>query len=127
MIQRIWSVTLTVSDLERAADFYENTLGLEKKYHYKDYAGFDCGGVEIGLKTWGELEPPRAGEPSLDLLVEDLEGTMETLRSRGVVCIRGPEEASWGGRFALFQDPDGHTLQLTRIDWPRYFAANAQG
>jgi len=33
----------------------------KKKYEFKDYAGFDCGGIEIGLKTWGELENPRKG------------------------------------------------------------------
>jgi len=53
VIKRIWDVTFTVSDLRRAIWFYEEVLGLQKKYEFKDYAGFDCGGVEIGLKTWG--------------------------------------------------------------------------
>jgi len=57
MVKRIWDITLTVKDLERAVDFYGNVLGLQK-YEFKDYAGFDCGGVEIGLKTWGEMENP---------------------------------------------------------------------
>jgi catechol 2,3-dioxygenase-like lactoylglutathione lyase family enzyme len=34
MILRVWDVTFTVSDLGRAVDFYENTLGLSQKYHY---------------------------------------------------------------------------------------------
>jgi len=59
MIKRIWDITLTVSDLKNAIDFYENILGLTKKYEFADYAGFDCGGIEIGLKTWGQLENPR--------------------------------------------------------------------
>jgi len=32
MITHIWAVTLTVSDLEQAVRFYENMLGLTKKY-----------------------------------------------------------------------------------------------
>ena len=32
----------------------------------KDYDGFDCGGVEIGLKTWGKIEKPRQGEPCIN-------------------------------------------------------------
>lgn len=28
-------------------DFYKNVLGLQKKYEFEDYAGFDSGGVEI--------------------------------------------------------------------------------
>lgn len=34
MILRVWDVTFTVSDLERAVDFYEHVLGLPKKYQY---------------------------------------------------------------------------------------------
>ena len=59
MITRVWAVTLTVADRGRAVHFYGAKLGLQKKYEYRDYAGFDCGGVKIGLKTWGERESPR--------------------------------------------------------------------
>ena len=30
LIKRIWDITLTVRDLKRAVDFYENVLGLQK-------------------------------------------------------------------------------------------------
>jgi len=36
MISRIWAVTLTVADLQRAVAFYEDVLGLKKKYQYRD-------------------------------------------------------------------------------------------
>ena len=49
MIKTVWCVTFYVSNLEKAAEFYEKTLGLEKKYEYPSYVGFECGGVEIGL------------------------------------------------------------------------------
>ena len=124
MISRIWAITLTVADLQRAVDFYEGVLGLEKKYQYRDYAGFDCGGVEIGLKTWGEREPPRAGEPCIDFAVPDVDRAVEELESRGVEILERPEDVQWGARIARVADPDGHVLQLTRIDWGRYFAAN---
>lgn len=125
LIKGIWSVTLTVADLQRAVDFYERILDLEKKYQYHDYAGFDCGGVEIGLKTWGQLESPRAGEPCIDFYVADVDQAVEELKHRGVEFDREPDDVQWGGRIAVFSDPDGHTLQLTQIDWQRYFAANA--
>lgn len=50
-IRRIWDITLTVKDLKKPVEFYEKILRLQKKYEFKDYAGFDCGGVEVGLKT----------------------------------------------------------------------------
>jgi len=126
MIKRIWDVTLTVRNLERAVQFYEKTLGLLKKYQFSDYAGFDCGGVELGLKTWGGLEPPRQGEPLINLLVDDVDRAYKELVAKGVKFVKEPEETLWGGRIALFQDPDGNTLQLTQIDWRKYFAVCAK-
>lgn len=126
MITRIWAVTLTVGDLERAVDFYGRILGLDKECQYRDYAGFDCGGVELGLKTWGELEPPRKGEPCLDLLVHDVDQAVGKLTQSGVRILLEPEETQWGGRIARFSDPDGYVLQLTQIDWPRYFTVCAR-
>ena len=127
LIRRIWDITLTVKDLKRAADFYENVLGLEKKYEYEDYAGFDCCGVEIGLKTWGGLEEPRKGEPCINFLVENIDEAYESLREKGVRITKGPKETLWGSRILLFEDPDGNSLQLTEIDWNGYFKACSRG
>jgi catechol 2,3-dioxygenase-like lactoylglutathione lyase family enzyme len=123
MIKRIWDITLTVSDLKKAVDFYENILGLQKKYEFKDYAGFDCGGVEIGLKTWGEKEKPRKGEPTIDFLVDNVDESYRTLKERGVNFTKEPEDTLWNARIAIFSDPDGNLLQMVQIDWGKYFAA----
>ena len=125
MIRRIWDITLTVRDLKRAVEFYKNVLGLQKKYEFGDYAGFDCGGVEIGLKTWGELEKPRKGEPCINFLVDDVDAAYETLKRKGVKIIEGPKDTLWGGRVLVFEDPDGNALQMTEIDWGKYFKACA--
>ena len=125
VIKRIWDITLTVRDLKRAVDFYERVLGLQKKYEFKDYAGFDCGGVEIGLKTWGGIEKPRRGEPCIDFLVEDIEDAYKRLQEKGVKVIEEPKETPWGSRILVFEDQDGNTLQLTEIDWGKYFKACA--
>ncbi len=125
MIKRLWDVTLTVRDLKRAVDFYERVLGLQKKYEFQDYAGFDCGGVGIGLKTWGEIEKPRKGEPRINFMVEDIGEAYEILKENSVEVIEGPKETPWGGRILVFLDPDGNTLQFTEIEWSRYFRACA--
>lgn len=123
MIKRIWDISLTVADLNRAIQFYETVLGLVKKYEYKDYAGFDCGGVEIGLKTWGQREESRKGEPCIDFLVDDLDAAYQKLKEKDVTFVREPEDALWGGRFAVFKDPDGHELQIVQVNWKKYFEA----
>jgi len=125
MIRRIWDITLTVADLKKAVDFYENTLNLQKKYAFSDYAGFDCGGIEIGLKTWGEMERPRRGEPCINFAVDDIGETYESLKDKGVIFEEEPRDTQWGGKIALFYDPDFNILQITQIDWKKYFAANA--
>ncbi|RLG72843.1 MAG: hypothetical protein DRO11_01300 [Methanobacteriota archaeon] len=125
MIRRIWDITLTVRDLKRAVEFYENVLGLQKKYEFKDYAGFDCGGVEIGLKTWGGVEEPRKGEPCINFLVENIDDAHKNLQENGVKIVEGPKETVWGGCILVFEDPEGNLLQLTEIDWEKYFEACA--
>ena len=125
MINRVWDVTLTVSDLGRAIEFYRDLLGLPLKYAFRDYVGFDVGGVELGLKTWGGLEPPRRGEPVVSFLVDAVDKVYAELSAKGVKFTKAPEETLWGGRIAVFQDPDGNTLQLTQLDWQKYFKACA--
>ena len=79
MIRRIWDVTLTVSDLQRAVESYERVLGAQKKYEFPDYAGFECAGIELGLNTWGGLQSPQIGVPYVDLLVDDIHESSATL------------------------------------------------
>jgi len=124
MILRVWDVTFTVSDLQRAIAFYRDVLGLELKYAYSNYAGLDCGGVEIGLATARPAEAPE-GAPCVDLLVRGLDEAFRELSERGVRFLKEPHETAWGSRIALFCDPDGNRLQLVQIDWPHYFAACA--
>jgi len=124
MILRVWDVSFRVADLERSVDFYENVLRLQKKYQFSTYAGFDCGGVEIGLIPGRETEP-QPDAPCLDFLVRDVDEAHQVLRDRGVHFLEEPHDTPWGGRVAIFTDPDGHTLQLVQIDWNAYFAACA--
>lgn len=124
MFLRVWDVTLTVSDLDQAADFYGRVLELPEKYHFASYAGFDCGGVEIGLVP-GTRTDHRAGEPLVDLLVQDVDEVYRVLADRGVRFLKEPHDTAWGGRIALFSDPDGNLLQMAQIDWPRYLAVCA--
>jgi len=113
MLLRIWDITLTVSNLERAVDFYENVLGLSKKYYFpENYAGLDCGGVEIGLTT-GTSPQSSEGIPCVNFLVKDFDALVRFLHEQGVHFIKEPQDTAWGGRIARFTVPDGNVLQLT--------------
>jgi len=127
VIKTVWCVTFYVSDLDRASRFYEETLGLEKKYEYSSYVGFECGGVEIGLIP--KLEGQRVSQPSasVEFLVDDVERFCTELKGKGVRFVEELHEEPWGGRQASFTDPDGNALQIAQIDWEKYFAISATG
>jgi len=59
--------------LKKATQFYEKVFGLEKKYEYSSYVGFECGGVEIGLiPRLKEGERVASISPSVEFLVDDV-------------------------------------------------------
>lgn len=128
MIKTVWCVTFYVSDLKRAAIFYEETLGLEKKYEYSSYVGFECGGVEIGLipklKEGQKVSPL---SPAVEFLVDDIEKVYNELKKRGVNFVKELHEEPWGGRQATFTDPDGNILEIAQINWGKYFSVSAEG
>jgi catechol 2,3-dioxygenase-like lactoylglutathione lyase family enzyme len=126
MIKTVWSVTFYVSDLEKAARFYEETLGLEKKYAYSSYVGFECGGVEIGLIPKAEKKASVASS-SVGFLVDDVEKAYNELKKKGVKFTRKLHDEAWGGRQASFEDIDGNVLEIVQLDWEKYFNISAKG
>jgi catechol 2,3-dioxygenase-like lactoylglutathione lyase family enzyme len=128
MIKTVWSITLHVSDVKRAVKFYEETLGLEKKYEFPSYVGFECGGVEIGLiPASGERQKASLKTPSVEFLVDDVDKFYEKLRGAGVKFAEQLHDEPWGGRQACFADPDGNVLEITQIRWEKYFSVSAEG
>jgi len=128
MIKTVWGVTFYVSDLKKAAKFYEEILGLEKKYEYSSYVGFECGGVEIGLipkLEKGQKVSPLS--PSVEFLVDNVKETCNELKKKGVKFTKEVHDEPWGGRQATFTDPDGNILEIAQINWQKYFSVAAEG
>jgi len=128
MIKTVWCITFYVSDLEKAAKFYEETLGLEKKYEYSSYVGFEGGGVEIGLIPRPKEEQRVSSiSPSVEFLVDDVDRAYNELKRKGVKFINELHDEAWGGRLAAFRDPDGNILEIAQINWEKYFSVSAKG
>ena len=127
MIKTIWSITFYVSDLQKTKRFYEETLGLEKKYEYSSYVGFECGGVEIGLVPKTKEQEVTAVSHSVEFLVDEVEKAYRELKNKGVKFIKEMHEEPWGGQQATLTDPDGNILHITQINWKKYFTVSAEG
>jgi len=99
-----------VTDMESAIVFYRDTLGLPLVSH-EYVARFDLDGVLIELVP---LPPgtvvPGSGNARLCFSVENLQETVEQMRTRGVVTSKIKEKKD--GRLAFFRDPDGNELCL---------------
>jgi catechol 2,3-dioxygenase-like lactoylglutathione lyase family enzyme len=110
------NVTVMVSDLNRAIQFYIGTLGLSLQYEVQGHwAQVEAPGLTIGLHPAGE-HGPRPGKSeslSIGFEVHNLEAAMDTLKSRGVAFAHVMEDKAT--RLAYFSDPDGNPLYLVEV------------
>lgn len=114
--------TLPVTDLDRSAKFYAETLGLDEVS--RDDSD---GGINYGTSTWAIHIYPKSdvtatGNTMAAFEVDDFDATLEDLRSRGAtfeefdmpgatwedgVATFGEEKVAW------VKDPDGHLLAIS--------------
>lgn len=119
----IQSVAVYVSDAEKALDFYVNKLGFEKKEDVPMGVADDGTNLRwltvvppgslteiVLVKGFGEWSEDRIGKFS-DFVynVQDIVGTFEQLKARGVDIIEEPTKQPWGMQ-AQFKDQDGNTF-----------------
>lgn len=107
MIEAIAAVWLPVSDVDRAIDFYGDTLGLEVEQQEDGWAIVTAGHVRIGLSD--SLALGEEGGPIVAFGVG--EGIEEAIEALPGVELSDVVEQPWG-RVADFVDPDGNHLQL---------------
>ncbi len=120
----IAAITLFVEDLAAARRFYEDVFGLPVFYEDEQSAVFKFGGTLVNLLQSSEapslvepatVAPPDAGVRfQFTLGVEDVDGMVEELKSRGVELLNGPVDRPWGIRTASFRDPGGHIWEIAK-------------
>ena len=115
-------VSIPTQDLERAAAFYGETLGLERTVYRPEnnFAEFENGTVTFNVHNpermgIGEFQ---ANKSHLALHVEDVAEARTTLEERGVT-FHGDIVDTGVCHMALFQDPDGNALMLHHRYAPR--------
>lgn len=110
----IGQIALSVSDLARSKDFYQNTLGMRFLFDAGPMAFFTCGAIRFALGI--SDKPVAPGGTILYFRVADIEKTHELLAAKGVAFLQKPHRVAkmpdhdlW---LAFFEDPDKNPVGL---------------
>jgi catechol 2,3-dioxygenase-like lactoylglutathione lyase family enzyme len=121
---RLNQVTLEVSNVSRAVEFYRG-LGLVQIVGGDDrYARFVCPeGDSTFSVEWNERRLPAWTPATVYFECDDLDGTVAALEGAGYAFEHRPVDQPWLWREARLRDPDGHVICLyhageNRLDPP---------
>lgn len=111
-------------DIDESINFYTSILGFELVGRWPDtgflaYSVIIKEDIEIHLSTHGG---DGAFENDLIIVVENVDGVFQTLRSNGLDTSRkkdspvhqGPLDQTWGTRELYVDDPSGNTIRFTQ-------------
>ena len=125
-LDRVIETSLYADDLERAARFYEDVLGLRALTGDSRFRAYDVGGKSVLLlfrrgstldtvRMPGGTIPPHDGHGAIHAAfavgADELPGWEARLAQHGV-AIEGRTQWTRGGTSIYFRDPDGHLLEL---------------
>ena len=113
---------LYAHDVQPMVDFYEE-LGFAITFRMPEHgeAGYvtmvrDEAELAIVDAEWPtqQMQVSMGTEPRFEMFVyvEELEETVEALRSRGAPVIQEPTDQPWGERTAYVADPEGNPVSL---------------
>jgi predicted enzyme related to lactoylglutathione lyase len=112
----IMQILVPVADVDRAAEFYADVLGLPLLFRYPGNAFFDAGGIRLYLAA--PTEPGYSGPVTIYFRVDDVTGTLARLEDRGATVRERPEiahrDAAYDLWLAFVSDPDGNNIGLMR-------------
>jgi predicted enzyme related to lactoylglutathione lyase len=95
-------------DLDGLTAFYRELFGWQPTTFDPDYRLVDLGsGIGGGLMRCRDDMPAYV---TIYVAVDDLEATLEQVRSLGGTPLLPPTPIPGVGAFALFQDPEGNTI-----------------
>ncbi|HEY7892587.1 MAG TPA: VOC family protein [Solirubrobacteraceae bacterium] len=121
MIEGVDFVAVSTTDLERAIEFYGDTLGLERSVYLpeRNYAEFETGNLTLSVidaEKMGLAHSVRGQHIALH--VADVQAARKQLEEDGVQ-FQGDVFDTGVCHMALFTDPDGNPLMLHHRYAPR--------
>jgi predicted enzyme related to lactoylglutathione lyase len=111
---RLYRVILPVSDIRRAAEFYQFVLGIPGQRVSPGRHYFDCGGTILACfdpRADGDNFDARPNPDHLYFAVDNLEAVHN--RAKKAVCVSCDEQIKtmpWGERMFYLKDPSGNPI-----------------
>ena len=131
LLRNLTDIGLFVSDMERALDFYGETLGFELKRRDIGFAEFQTNGVGLALWEVSDVtqalalaETPRQGLSAMVAVrvetADAVDALYDELVAKGVTLVQAPTTHAWNARTTYFGDPDGNLWEIYAwVDAPR--------
>jgi lactoylglutathione lyase len=125
MIEKVGSVSIFVSDQDRAKQFYTEVLGFELRTDAPLYPGAQTRWVAVAPKgaqtevvlylpdeNWEHYRQVVGKSQALTFIVTDMKTLHADLKAKGVEFVQEPEEQPWG-TFVIIKDSEGNSLILS--------------
>lgn len=113
-LDEIGQIAVTVTDLVRSRDFYQNILGMRFLFDAGSMVFFQCGKIRFAIGTLPDKTP--TGGTILYFRVADIQEAHALLAAKGVEFIQKPHMvarmADYDLWLAAFRDPDGNPIEL---------------
>jgi catechol 2,3-dioxygenase-like lactoylglutathione lyase family enzyme len=110
MLEGLAFVMLGVRDVERAATFYRDALGLPMTSRFEAFAFFDTGGAKLALTSELESGNDARGHECV-FAVTSVAKAYAALKGR-IAFLNEPRPVNDVNWAVNFRDPDGHLLSL---------------
>ncbi len=109
---------MEVGSLEQAKRFWLDALGLQLLDDRGVYIAIGGnGGFAIGIEEVPKDSVSSEG-PEITLRVDDVDATIERLKSFDIEIEEGPADQPWQARHAWLRDPDGRRMSIYSTDTP---------
>ena len=113
MLKRIAVVGIPARNVDRAAHFYRDTLGLQELPHHAGPPHLKVGDTFLAVFERSEMAA-QSGVPLVAFGVDDLDAAMPVLTARGVVFESGVHQDG-DARWTAFHDSEGNLLELVQF------------
>jgi len=122
---RITDICLLVEDIQRAVDFYTNSLGFRLRRRAEGFADFHGEGVTLAAWELDHINRhcgvsnkrglPGAHKACVAVRLAtpaDIDAMHQKLIAQGVNFVSPPENYPWNARCAYFTDPDDNVWEI---------------